>query len=122
MSQGLPPHGYHYLSYLLLALFVMMLLLLVVVPSLHVLLLLPYRAVPGLGGAHMIIVPVMWWVDSTIVRPIEVALAVTGRNRQLFTKFRLLVNFGTFCYFPQLLLLFGLVQACTSQKSLLQVY
>jgi hypothetical protein len=42
------------------------------------LLLLPHCVVPGLGGAHMIIVPVVWWVDSTVVWPVEVALAIAG--------------------------------------------
>jgi hypothetical protein len=56
------------------------LLLVVFVPSLHAFLLLPYCVVPGLGGTHMICVPVVWWVDSTVVWPIEVALAVAGHN------------------------------------------
>jgi hypothetical protein len=65
----------------------LMLLLVVFMPSLHMLLLLPYCVVPGLGGAHMIIVPVVWWVDSTVVQPVKVALAVAGCNTN--------VNMGT---------------------------
>jgi hypothetical protein len=65
----------------------LMLLFIVLMPPLHALLLLPYHVVPGLGDTHMIIVPVVWWVDSTIVRPVEVALAVAGCNTN--------VNMGT---------------------------
>jgi hypothetical protein len=61
------------------------LLLVVIVHPLHALLLLPLCVVPGLGGAHMIVVPVMWWVDSTVVRPVEVALAVAGRNNRSYS-------------------------------------
>jgi hypothetical protein len=61
-------------------LFVLTLLLVVIVHPLRALLLLPLCAVPGLGGTHVIAVPVVWWVDSTVVRPVEVALAVAGRN------------------------------------------
>jgi hypothetical protein len=43
-------------------------------------------------------------------------------KNQLSVKYRLLVNFETFSYFWSIFWLFGLVQACTSQKSLLQVY
>jgi hypothetical protein len=54
-------------------------LLLLTLPQ-HALLLLLHHVVPGSGGAHVVLVPVVWWVYSTVVWPVEVALAVAGHN------------------------------------------
>jgi hypothetical protein len=62
-------------------LLVLTFLLVVFVLSLHALLLLPHCVIPGLGDTHVIVVPVVQRVDSTVVWPVEVALAVAGRNR-----------------------------------------
>jgi hypothetical protein len=48
-------------------------------------------------------------------------LIFSGSQMQLSVKCTLLVNFGNFHTFPQLLTLFGLVRR-TSQKGFLQVY
>jgi hypothetical protein len=64
-------------------LLVLTLLLVVIMHPLHALLLLPLHVIPGLGGTHVIGVPVVWWIDSTVVRPVEVALAVAGRNTKV---------------------------------------
>jgi hypothetical protein len=61
-------------------LLMLMVLFVILVHPLHTFLLLPCGVVPGLGGAHMIVVPVVRWVDSTIVWPVKVALAVAGCN------------------------------------------